>query len=80
MFRFCLAKVSFFTSRVSRDSNLIFRLPGGLKHISSGHQTVWGVNRNDEIWTMTNVYFDVFGQIQFKWKKISGGLKNVSTV
>ena len=34
------------------------RIPGGLKHISVGSKSVFGVNCDDNIYTMTNISFD----------------------
>ena len=34
------------------------RIPGGLKHISVGSKSVFGVNCDDNIYTMTDISFD----------------------
>ena len=40
------------------DKKTYLRIPGGLKHISVSSKSVFGVNSDDNIYTMSDISFD----------------------
>ena len=47
----------------------VLRIPGGLKHISVGSKSVFGVNCDDNIYTMTDISFNAKGHFQIDASK-----------
>ena len=52
-------------------------LDGKLKWITASKRTIWGVNKNDDIFTAEDIKFDFTGNIHFTRKHIDGKLKQI---
>ena len=58
----------------------LFSIPGKLKHVTVSKNTLFGVNKDDNIYMMTKKVFDAKGNLSFKWKHIAGKLKNIAVM